>query len=128
YPPLAEEGGEVLRLIATHPDGDFSIFKAYALAMQQAQETIHLTVAYFVPDQQTIDSLTQAARRGVDVRIIFPSVTDHGLVFHAGRSYYQELLEAGVRIYELQESVLHAKTAVIDSMWSTVGSANLDMR
>lgn len=128
FPKLKEEGSEVLRIIATHPDGDYSVFKAYALAMEQAQETIHLTVAYFVPDQQIIDLLTGAARRGVDVRIIFPSVTDHGLVFHAGRSFYQELLEAGVRIYELQESVLHAKTAVIDSIWSTVGSANLDMR
>lgn len=128
FPPLKEEGSEILRIISTHPDGDYSVFKAYALAMQHAQETIHLTVAYFVPDQQIIDSLRDAARRGVDVRIIFPSVTDHGLVFHAGRSFYQELLDAGVRIYELQESVLHAKTAVIDSMWSTIGSANLDMR
>lgn len=128
FPPLEEAGSEVLRVISTHPDGDYSVFKAYALAMQHAQRSIHLTIAYFVPDQQIIDSLTQAAQRGVQVRIIFPSVTDHGLVFHAGRSFYQELLEAGVHIYELQESVLHAKTAVIDGMWSTVGSANLDMR
>lgn len=128
FPSLKEEGSEVLRILSTHPDGDYTVFKAYALAMQQARRTIHLTVAYFVPDQQIIDSLTGAARRGVDVRIIFPSMTDHGLVFHAGRSFYHELLEAGVRIYELQESVLHAKTAVIDSLWSTVGSANLDMR
>src|SRR5690606_15530851 len=128
FPPLEEAGSEVLRVISTHPDGDYSVFKAYALAMQHAQRSIHLTIAYFVPDQQIIDSLTQAAQRGVQVRIIFPSVTDHGLVFHAGRSFYRELLEAGVHIYELQESVLHAKTAVIDGMWSTVGSANLDMR
>ncbi len=128
FPYLPEAGSELLRVISTHPDGDYTVFKAYALAMQQAQRTIHLTIAYFVPDQQTIDNLTSAAKRGVTVRIIFPSMTDHGLVFHAGRSFYQELLEAGVHVYELQESVLHAKTAVIDSMWSTVGSANLDMR
>ena len=128
FPSLQQEGSEMLRIISTHPDGDYSVFKAYALAMQQARKTKHLTVAYFAPDQQIVDSLTDAARRGVDVRIIFPSVTDHGLIFHAGRSYYAELLAAGVRLYELQESVLHAKTAVIDSMWSTVGSANLDMR
>lgn len=128
FPPLQEAGSEVLRIISTHPDGDYTVFKAYTLAMQHAQRTIHLTIAYFVPDQQIINSLTSAARRGVEVRIIFPSMTDHGLVFHAGRSFYRELLEAGVHIYELQESVLHAKTAVVDGMWSTVGSANLDMR
>jgi cardiolipin synthase len=128
FPPLTEEGDAMLRIISTHPEGDYSVFKAYALAMQHAQQTIHITVAYFVPDQQIIDSLIAAARRGVDVKLIFPSVSDVGLVYHAGRSFYNELLESGVRIYELQESVLHAKTAVIDSMWSTVGSANLDMR
>jgi cardiolipin synthase len=128
FPPLKEEGDEMLRIISTHPDGDYSVFKAYALAMQHAQQTIHITIAYFVPDQQVIDSLIAAAQRGVDVKLIFPSVTDVGLVYYAGRSFYQELLEGGVRIYELQESVLHAKTAVIDGMWSTVGSANLDMR
>lgn len=128
FPPLKEEGKEMLRILSTHPDGDYSVFKAYALAMQHAQKTIHITVAYFVPDQRIIAGLVQAAQRGVDVRIIFPGVSDIGLVLHAGRSFYQELLEAGVRIYELQESVLHAKTAVVDSLWSTVGSANLDMR
>lgn len=128
FPPLKEEGEEMLRILSTHPDGDYSVYKAYALAMQQAKKTIHITVAYFVPDQQIVTSLVAAAQRGVDVRIIFPSVSDFGLVLHAGRSFYQELLEGGVRIYELQKSVLHAKTAVIDSLWSTVGSANLDMR
>jgi cardiolipin synthase A/B len=64
----------------------------------------------------------------VDVSIVFPSVSDAGLVYHAARSFYSELLAAGVKIYEFQASVLHAKTAVIDNGWSTVGSANLDLR
>jgi len=62
------------------------------------------------------------------VKIVFPGVSDASLVMYAGRSFYSELLEAGVRIFELQASVLHAKTAVIDGYWSTVGSTNLDMR
>jgi cardiolipin synthase len=128
FPPLREEGNELLRVIATHPEGNYSVFKAYALAMQHARRTIHITNAYFVPDQQIIDRLIAAAQRGADVKLIFPSTTDRGLVFHAGRSYYRRLLEGGVRIFELKKSVLHAKTAVIDGIWSTVGSANLDMR
>ena len=64
----------------------------------------------------------------MDVKIIFPSITDSLPVFYAGRSFYSELLAAGVKIYEFQSSVLHAKTAVIDSAWSTIGSANLDLR
>ena len=67
-------------------------------------------------------------KRGVDVRIILPSHTDSGLVFHAGRSHYEEMLEAGVKIYERDGAVLHSKTALIDGVWSTVGSSNLDWR
>ena len=69
-----------------------------------------------------------AARRGVDVKVILPGVMESGLVFYAGRSFYEDLLASGVRVYELQIAVLHAKTAVIDRIWSTVGSTNIDMR
>ena len=75
-----------------------------------------------------IDALTAAAKRGVDVRLILPGVSDHSLVFHAGQSFYDELLENGVHIFQLQVATLHAKTAVIDSAWSTIGSANIDRR
>ena len=96
--------------------------------MQEAKVSIHVTNAYFVPDVQLVQALTNAAKRGVDVKMVFPGMSDAGLVMHAGRSFYTELLAAGVRIFELQASVLHAKTAVIDGYWSTVGSTNLDMR
>jgi cardiolipin synthase A/B len=128
FPPLAKAGNRIIRVIASKPDGNYEIYKAYALAMQEAKKSVHITVAYFAPDIQIVEALVQAARHGVDVKIVFPSLSDAGLVFHAGRSFYSELLDAGVRIYQLQESVLHAKTAVIDGVWSTVGSANLDMR
>jgi cardiolipin synthase len=128
FPPLAEAGNRIIRVIASKPDGDHAIYKAYALAMQGAKKSIHITVAYFAPDIQILEALMQAARRGVDVELVFPAISDAGLVFHAGRSFYSELLDAGIRIYQLQESVLHAKTAVIDGAWSTVGSTNLDIR
>jgi len=89
---------------------------------------VHLTNAYFVPDPQLLAALKDAVIRGVDVRIILPGSTDSWLVFHAGRSYYAELLGAGVKIYERHDALLHSKTALIDGVWSTVGSTNLDWR
>jgi cardiolipin synthase len=72
--------------------------------------------------------LQRAARRGVDVRLILPGRSDVPLVYYAGRSYYEELLEAGVKIFERKSRVLHAKSATVDKVWSTVGSTNLDWR
>ncbi|MEO8837772.1 MAG: cardiolipin synthase [Herbaspirillum sp.] len=128
FPALTAIGDKVVRVVASAPGQDPTIYKAYVLAFQQAQKSIHITVPYFAPDQQIMDALTAAARRGVDVKIIFPSITDSKLTLYAGQSFYADLLAAGVQIYQLQVAVLHAKTAVIDGNWSTVGSANLDMR
>ena len=128
FPPLKPAGDKIVRVIGSKPGGDYETYKAYVLAMQQAKTSIHITNSYFVPDKQLIDALTDAAKRGVDVKLVFPAVSDASLVMHAGRSFYTELLASGVRIFELQASVLHAKTAVIDGYWSTVGSTNLDMR
>ena len=99
----------------------------YVSAMTFAQGTIHVTNAYFVPDRQTMNALTHAARRGLDVKLILPSVSDSNLVLCAGRSHYEDLLESGVKIYDRRGGVLHAKTAVIDSVWSTIGSTNMDL-
>jgi cardiolipin synthase len=128
FPPLSALGDKVVRVLATDPDKGYEIYKSLVLAIQESKKTIHITSAYFVPDQQIVDALVAAARRGVDVRLVLPGVTDHGLVLHAGRAFYDELLAGGVRIHQLQVAVLHAKTAVIDGTWSTVGSANIDRR
>lgn len=128
FPPLPPAGDKLVRVIASEPGSDFEIYKAYILAMQQAKKSIYLTSAYFVPDHQTIAALTGAAKRGVDVKLVLPGVSDSSLVFHASHAFYDELLQGGVRIYQLKLSVLHAKTAVIDGNWSTVGSTNIDMR
>lgn len=128
FPQQVIAGDKVVRVLASDPGGQFEIFKAYSLAIQEAKKSIHLTSAYFVPDRQTIDSLIAAAKRGVDVKIVLPGVSDSGLVFHASHSLYDELLSNGIKIYHLKLAVLHAKTAVIDGTWSTVGSTNIDMR
>ena len=128
FPKLAPVGDKVVRVLASEPGRDSEIYKSYVVAIQEAKKSIHITSAYFVPDPQIVEELSAAARRGVDVKLILPGVTDHGLVFHAGRAFYDELLKNGVKIYELQIAVLHAKAAVIDGTWSTVGSANIDRR
>lgn len=128
FPPLKNVGNKLVRVLASDPGGDHDIYKAYALAIQQAKKTIHITNAYFVPDVQTLTMLCDAAQRKVDVKLILPGITDSGLVFHAAQSFYNQMLDCGIRIFQLQLAVLHAKTAVIDHVWSTVGSTNLDTR
>ena len=129
FPKLAARGSEVVHAIAGSPDEPYSMIYATLIsAIQSAQKDVLLTNAYFVPDPQTIKALTDAAGRGVNVTLILPSISDSQLVLNAGRSYYGNLLRNGVKIYERQAALLHAKTAVVDGVWSTVGSTNLDWR
>jgi cardiolipin synthase len=129
FPPLQPQGNEVVRAIGSSPDDPFSLIYVTLLsAISSAETEVWLTNAYFVPDPQLLAALKAAAARGVDVRLVVPSSTDSALVFHAGRSYYDEVLRDGVMIFERQNVLMHAKTAVIDGVWSTVGSTNLDWR
>jgi cardiolipin synthase len=128
FPPLQEAGNKLVRVLASVPDGEQEIYRSYLLAIHAAKKTIHITSAYFVPDAAILQALVDAVRRGVEVKIVLPGVMESGLVFHAGRSFYTQMLASGIRIFQLQISVLHAKTAVIDQTWSTVGSTNIDMR
>jgi len=129
FPALQAQGQEVVRAIGSAPDEPFSqIYVTLISAINSAESEILLTNAYFVPDPQLMSALVGAVARGVDVKLIVPSTTDSSLVFHAGRSHYEPLLQGGVKLYERREALLHAKTAVIDGVWATVGSTNLDWR
>jgi cardiolipin synthase len=129
FPALAARGGEMVRAIGSTPDDAQSlIWLTLISAISKAERHVHLTNAYFVPDAQVLDALTGAARRGVDVRLVLPGESDSNLAFHAGRSHYSALLRAGVKIHERRGAMLHAKTATIDGVWSSVGSTNLDRR
>ena len=129
FPKIAPKGKEVVRAIASAPDEPFSpIYATFLSAINSAESEILLTNAYFVPDPQLVDALIAAVARGVDVRMVLPSTTDSWLVFHAGRAHYDRLLEGGVKLYEREDALLHSKTALIDGVWSTVGSTNLDWR
>lgn len=128
FPVQFAMGDMVLRVLATKPQGRFEIYRSLLLTVQEAKKSIHMTCAYFVPDKQTLSALTSAAGRGVEVELVLPSISDAGIVHQASRAYYTPLLEAGVRIHELKHSVLHAKSVVVDGVWSTVGSTNIDKR
>lgn len=129
FPRLEERGKDIVRAVGSAADEPYSqIYVTVVSAINSAEKEIRITNAYFVPDEQLLGALQNAARRGVDVRLILPSHTDFWAVFHAGRAHYTALLEAGVKIYERQGPLLHSKTAVIDGVWSCVGSTNLDWR
>ncbi len=129
YPALTNKGNEIVRAIGSTPDEPYSqIYSTLISAINSAETQIFLTNAYFVPDAQLLAALKEAVARGVDVRLLLPEKTDSNLVFYASRSFYDELLSAGVKIYERQGALLHAKTALIDGVWSTIGSTNLDWR
>jgi cardiolipin synthase len=102
------------------------IYVTWISAVASSQTNVYITDAYFAPDHQVLNALEHAARRGVDVRLLLPSQTDEPLILAAQHSHYADLLEAGVKIYEWQGQMLHAKTTTIDGVWSTVGTSNLD--
>lgn len=129
FPRLERRGDEIVRAIASEADSPESpIYLTLLSVIDHAERTIHLTNAYFVPDPKLLQALAGAAQRGVDVQMILPSKTDSWAVFHAGRSHYAKLLDAGVRLYERRGAILHSKTASIDGVWATIGSTNLDWR
>jgi cardiolipin synthase len=127
FPDLKAAGNALVQVVgSTQGQDNRNTFIVYVSAITFAEHSIHLTNAYFIPDDQILDAFTDAARRGVDVKIILPSTSDSSLAQDAMRYNYSELLRAGVKIYEYRNAWLHAKTAVIDGVWSTVGSTNLD--
>jgi cardiolipin synthase A/B len=129
FPRLQPQGRQLVRAIDASPDkGPNPLYIALISAIESAETQVNLTIAYFVPHVELLEALKAAAHRGVRVRIILPSRTDSWLVFQAGRSFYDEMLEAGIQVYERRDRLLHSKTASIDGVWATVGSTNLDWR
>ena len=129
FPPPERRGSLVARVVRSDPDrGESEMYSELLGRISRARSRVWLTFGYFVPDPRTVQVLIDAARRGVDVEIVLPGFSDFWAPVYAGRSHYAELLQAGVRIFEWHEALMHAKTAVIDGVWSSVGSTNLDWR
>jgi len=129
FPPSERAGHQVVRAIGSSPDEPYSLIYATLLsAIGSAETSVQITNAYFAPDPQLLTALEAAVARGVEVRLILPSQTDSWLIFHTGRGFYERLLRAGVKIFERRGVILHSKTVLIDGVWATVGSTNLDWR
>jgi cardiolipin synthase len=105
-----------------------AIYQVYFAAIATAASTIDLTTPYFIPDRAIAVALVSAALRGVQVRILMPGSNNQQLTDLASRSYFDELLEAGVQIFLYDPGMIHAKTLVIDRAWASVGTANMDVR
>ena len=124
--PLPE--GCDLAVLASGPDTEPWIHDAYFLAITQAKSRVVLVTPYFIPTPALVTALRTAAGRGVDVRVVLPSDSDVTLVKWASRSYYLKLVRAGVRIFEYQGPMLHAKALIQDDALLSVGTANVDSR
>ena len=129
FPVLKPIGDTIVMALSSHSRRRIKpIYQTYLAAIANARNYIYITNAYFVPDMRIVKSLIRAAKKGVDVRILLPSKSDLPFVQHASRYLYKRFLKHNIRIYEYKKAVLHAKTAVIDDIWATVGSSNLDRR
>jgi cardiolipin synthase len=122
-------GKATVAIVPSGPDTRTeAIHRLFFAAISGATERVWITTPYFVPDTALFVALQVAAMRGVDVKLILPSRSNHRVTFHAGRSYYEQLLEAGVHVHEYAPGMIHAKTMVVDGRIVLVGSANMDMR
>jgi cardiolipin synthase A/B len=129
FPATGTPGHRRMRILGSAPRlGQPRFYVARIAAFAAARERIWFCTGYFVPTRREAAELARAARRGVDVRLLLPGVTGEPVTMNAQQATYQDLLEAGVRILELEDSVLHAKLGVVDGTWTAIGSSNLDRR
>lgn len=129
FPEPQRPGQSVVQTVATGPDQDVRVLEQIVFAaVATARHSIRVVMAYFVPGREIRMALKHASYRGVRVQLVLPTRHDHPVVLWAGRSFYGELLQAGVEIYEYDEGVLHSKIITVDDRWCMVGSANMDVR
>ncbi|GGE71998.1 cardiolipin synthase [Priestia taiwanensis] len=118
-----------VQIIAGGPDNEWDVLKKIFFSMiTSAKQSIWIASPYFVPDEDILSAIKVAALSGIDVRILVPDRPDKRLVFYASRSYFPELLEAGVKIYEYKKGFLHSKILIVDAELASIGTANMDMR
>lgn len=129
FPELAVAGDSTLQCVQSGPDQTLeAIQRLYFGAIAAARERVWISTPYFVPDRAVLVAIQTAALRGVDVRLVVPAHSNQPIAKWAGESFYDELLAAGVRIFEYGPEMVHTKALVVDGRFATVGSANLDVR
>ena len=129
FPPLAARGPARVRILGSAPTaGEPRYYLTLTAALQGARQRIWLSTGFFVPTHDEREELQRAARRGVDVRLVLPAWNDSPAALAAGHAAYDDLLQAGVKIFEMHGAILHSKLAVVDGAWAAIGSSNLDRR
>ncbi len=129
FPEVPDDGAHPVQILASGPDEPWqAIHKLYFSAIASARERVLVATPYFVPDEAILTALITAALRGVDVRVLVPRRSDSRTATAAGRSFFDDLLAGGVRVYEYPGRMMHAKTLVVDDAFAAVGSANMDTR
>lgn len=131
FPEASTNGGphRAGLLFNAPSSGSTDAERYFAISIDSARETLYITNPYFIPDDDFRRMLVEAVERGVDVRVLTPGRNnDHLSTYHAGRCHFQQLLDAGVRIWEYEPTMVHAKTLVADAAWCSVGTINFDNR
>ncbi|MFM8312791.1 MAG: cardiolipin synthase, partial [Deltaproteobacteria bacterium] len=129
FPSVFSTGNAIIQVLASGPDTSFhSLHQAIFWAITSAKKQISLMTPYFVPDSALLTALEVASLKGIDIKLVLPQKNDQKLVRYASRSYYNELLRAGVKIYEFQPKILHAKQMTVDDDFTLIGSGNMDIR
>ena len=130
FPDIEEEKNQVaLQIAASGPDTDWAnIMEVTLTAIITATDYVYITTPYFVPNDEMITALQIAAKSGVDVRLIIPEKSDSWIVKHASNSYLEALIKANVKVYKYHKGFVHAKTMVVDDIFATVGTSNMDYR
>ena len=131
YFPRAQpsQGPVAVQVVRSSPEGgSYAIYNTLLIALNAARHSVRITNPYFLLDDAMTKAVVDRVRRGVAVEVLVPGTIDHAFVRQASRATWGDLLKAGVKIYEYQPALLHAKTMVIDGRWATVGSTNLDPR
>lgn len=129
FPAIDNKGKELVRVIGSAPAKGMPLYYATLVsAIQHAEKEIYLSSAYFVPTHDQKTMLIAAAKRGVDVHLLLPGISDSAVAIRVQHSHYEDLLENNIHIYESNAEILHAKTVTMDGVWSVVGSSNFDYR
>jgi cardiolipin synthase len=129
FPRLDPSGAVTAQIVKSSPTGgSFQNYMLFLLSINSAKKSILITNPYFIPDDVMTEALVKAAARGVRVVLLLPGESDSRLTYTASRSHYGPLLLGGVQIYEYKAALMHAKTIVVDGLWSTIGSTNFDNR
>ena len=124
--PVGDVTGQIVKSSPT--GGSFQNYMLFLLSINSAKKSILITNPYFMPDDVMTEALVKAAARGVRVMVLLPGEADSQLTYTASRSHYGRLLLGGIEVYEYKGALLHAKTIVVDGVWSTIGSTNFDNR